>query len=625
MKRRKSSSPKRRARSIRLDRSAWLDLAIILAVALVLRLIYTIELSGSLVYGNYLLDSMVIDRLAADIAAGGNVGGVAFFRAPLYIYLVAALYSLFGQSPTPVLVLQMLLSLATAIFTYVYGRKLCGRVVGLGAGLVIACWPTLIYFSGELMITTLAVFWVIPFLLSLHRAVDSGSWRWHLIAGIILGLASITRPTFLPLILVVPIIYLLLAGRNRWQRCLRQTSIAVAGLLLVILPVTVRNLIVADDLVLISAQGGVNFYLGNHREADGISVSMPALGPIMQAGQYQDNVWTSSVQIAEQDAGRKLKQSEVSSYWFKRGLQEMATAPGQALGLLLKKVYFFWHGQEIFNNKSPYYAGEYSLVLRFLLWQQGLNFPSGLLIPFMILGIYLGWRRGLKLKIPLLVLLIFTLTVAVFFVCSRFRQPLLPIAAILAVYGIRELYLTIRRKPASAWLPLLAIPVLFLIVLNWGGNVESRINQSQHHNVIGNLHFSRGDFGAAVLQFEQALAVDPANAQSYGSLGAAYAKSGRLADAKRVLEQAVSYHPRSSSFHFNLGLTYMQTNESAAAKEHFQTALELDPLHEMPYLGLADILEAEGEVDSARVVYQTLLRHRPDSRRAQQKLQSLGQ
>ncbi len=331
------------------------------------------------------------------------------------------------------------------------------------------------------------------------------------------------------------------------------------------------------------------------------------------------------MQIAEQDAGRKLKQSEVSSYWFKRGLQEMATAPGQALGLLLKKVYFFWHGQEIFNNKSPYYAGEYSLVLRFLLWQQGLNFPSGLLIPFMILGIYLGWRRGLKLKIPLLVLLIFTLTVAVFFVCSRFRQPLLPIAAILAVYGIRELYLTIRRKPASAWLPLLAIPVLFLIVLNWGGNVESRINQSQHHNVIGNLHFSRGDFGAAVLQFEQALAVDPANAQSYGSLGAAYAKSGRLADAKRVLEQAVSYHPRSSSFHFNLGLTYMQTNESAAAKEHFQTALELDPLHEMPYLGLADILEAEGEGDSARVVYQTLLRHRPDSRRAQQKLQSLGQ
>lgn len=623
MKRRKKKTPKPQVRSFRLDRHAWLDLAIILALAFLLRLIYLLQMSDSLVYGHYILDSLVIDRHAADIAAGNFWGSTAFFRAPLYIYLVGILYSLFGQAPTPILVVQLLLGLATVALTYVCARYLFDRAIALVTGLVMACWPTLIYFGGELMITTLAVFWTIPLLMCFLVAIDRNKPRWYFIAGIVLGLAAITRPTFLPLFLVVPIHHFIKLKQDRLKLAFRHSVLVVLGLLIPILPVTIRNIAVAGDPALISTQGGVNFFLGNQREADGISVSMPALGPIMQGGQYQDNVRTSSIQIAEHDLGRKLTGSEVSGYWFKRGLSEVAADPLRAIGLFFKKNYFFWHGQEIFNNKSPYYAASYSWLMGILLWKHVLNFPSGLLFPLMFVGLYLGIKNRRKVTLAALILLLFSLTISVFFVCSRFRQPLIPIAAMLAAYALVEIIRLLKSKRSNAALPLIGGFVAMVVLFNLGGNIESKINLSQHHNVIGNLYFTNGDFAKAAEQFEQALAVDPGNAQSYGELGAAYGKLGRLADAERVLTQAVKYHPRSSEFHFNLGLVYKQSGRDDLAESHFRTAIELDPKSEMPYLGLGAIFEERNEPDSARAIYQELLRQRPDSWKAQRLLKAL--
>jgi Na+-transporting methylmalonyl-CoA/oxaloacetate decarboxylase beta subunit len=66
-----------------------LDLAIICLLVVVLRLIYLAQYHDSFIFGKYLLDSEIIDRLAHNIASGDIWGKTAFFCAPLYIYLVA--------------------------------------------------------------------------------------------------------------------------------------------------------------------------------------------------------------------------------------------------------------------------------------------------------------------------------------------------------------------------------------------------------------------------------------------------------------------------------------------------------------------------------------------------------
>jgi 4-amino-4-deoxy-L-arabinose transferase-like glycosyltransferase len=566
---------------------------------------------------------MIIDRMAASIANGDFWGETTFFRAPLYIYTVGMLYKWFGQSPTPVILFHNLLAVATTVITWLYARYLFGSRIARWAALIIALWPTLIYFTGELMITTLAVFWGIATAYATHRALDSGRKRTYLIAGLLLGLASITRPTFLPLFLIVPLYHLIYSGRSRFNKIIRYGLIYLIGVLLPILPVTIRNVVVAHDFALISTQGGVNFFIGNNRDADGKSVSMPALGPLMEGGKYGDNVWTSSVQIARQETGAYLKQSQVSSYWFDRGLDEVIADPLHAVELFFSKVYYFWHGQEIFNNKSPYFSGSYSWLMRVLLWKKVLNFPSGLLFPAMLVGIYFGWRERRKLAVPLLYLLIFSITVSLFFVCARFRQPIIPLAAILASYGISRLVGSIKQSDRRTALVAGALLLLSLVALNAGGDIESSINRSQHYNVIGNLYYQAGMYDQAITEFEDALKVNPENAAVFATLGAAYAKANRMQDSERTLKRALEFNPRSPTFHFNLGLTYMRTSRPQLAKGHFEKAIKYDPKYPEPYLALSTILESEGKLDSALVVAKALLEERPDDPRSSQRLRDL--
>lgn len=616
--------PRRRKESIfHLGSTEKRDLAIILLITVVLRFIYLVQYQHSFIFGKYVLDSMIIDRMARSLASGNFWGDTAFFRAPLYIYLVALVYKIFGTGSAIIILLQDLLSLATVIVTYFYARYLFDVKAARWTGVLMACWPTLIYFSGELMITTLAVFLAVVAVFSAHRALDTGRPRTYLLAGILLGLAAITRPTFLPLIVIIPLALYFSGGKKEIGRILRLSVIYIVGVIIPIAPVTIRNLAVADDFVLISTQGGVNFFIGNNREADGISVSMPALGPIMEGGQYGDNVWTSSVQIARKETGRNLSQSEVSSYWLKRGMDEIFADPGHAIGLLAAKFYYFWHGQEIFNNKSPYYSRDYSWLMKILLWKYGLNFPSGLMFPLMFVGIFYALRAHKKVMLPVLFLLIFCVTVALFFVCSRFRQPVMPIAIPFAVYAVYRLLADFKQKH---WRHLLyggSATLLLIVAMNLGGDIESVINRSQNYTLLGTFYFGNGDYDKAIAEFHQALEIDPGNAQAYGSLGAAYGKAGKLADAEQTLTEALKYHPGSPTFHFNLGLVYMQSGRLPQARQHFEEAIKLDATSPRGYFGLAHVFEEQGHPDSAIAVYQTLLKYHPENQDARDQIQQL--
>ncbi len=73
--------------------------------------------------------------------------------------------------------------------------------------------------------------------------------------------------------------------------------ILMAAILLTVAPVTIRNLIVADDFVLVSSSGGINFYIGNNESANGISSSLPP--PLGNSWEIADVRY-----IAEKESGR---------------------------------------------------------------------------------------------------------------------------------------------------------------------------------------------------------------------------------------------------------------------------------------------------------------------------------
>ena len=61
-----------------------------------------------------------------------------------------------------------------------------------------------------------------------------------------------------------------------------------------------RNYAEGDDLVLISSQGGVNFFIGNSAKADGKSAVAPGTRPGLWAG-YRDSIaWAKAAEGREE-------------------------------------------------------------------------------------------------------------------------------------------------------------------------------------------------------------------------------------------------------------------------------------------------------------------------------------
>ena len=93
------------------------------------------------------------------------------------------------------------------------------------------------------------------------------------------------------------------------------------GCLLPIVPVTIRNQVVGDDLVLISSQAGVNFYIGNNPLSDGRTAIVPGTPGGWWEGYH------ATIERAERATGRDLKPSPVSRYYFGEAFALTADPP----------------------------------------------------------------------------------------------------------------------------------------------------------------------------------------------------------------------------------------------------------------------------------------------------------
>ncbi len=591
----------------------------ILAAALLLRVIYLLQLKGSIFWGNYILDSQALDLWGKEIAAGNLVGTEPFFRAPLYGYLLGLVYAIFGSGPVGIIIVQMLCGLAVVYLTFVYARRLFDKKVALISAAITAAWPTLIFYEGEVSITTLEVLVGLAALICIHRAVELRTARSLIAAGVAVGLAAITRPTFLVLVPLLPLGMWFSAARMRLGNLVAPSAIFVAAMLVPILPVTFHNVVFGNDFVLIASQGGSNFYLGNSAAADGITAQQ--IGVAQLDGVMQDNI--ASVAAAEREVGRKLKPSEASSYWLGRTFDDIWADPARALGLFLKKCYLFWHGQEIFNNKSLYYAGEYSLLMRLLLWKAGVNFPSGLLFPLMLCGIFLVFRNRLAIPVPLGYLGSYMLAIALFFVCARFRQPIVPLAIIIASFAIVSLFRALKTREWRASLPAFGVFVAGLIALNWGGNVESRANLSQFDTILGSLYLRQRDLPRAIDRYESAITLVPQNVRVYSQLGRAYTETGQFERAIGAFQRGIAQAPDYPPLRYNLGIALTRFGRLEEAKSSFRDALLLSPKALDARLALAEVYELQQHRDSALTLYREILELAPQHQVANQKVRLL--
>ena len=538
----------------------------------VLRLIYLSQMSSNPYFTSPAMDALYHDLWAQAIAQGNWIGDQVFFRAPFYPYFLGTVYKLFGHNYFIPRLIQHLIGSFSVILIYFLARRLFNRRIATLSAILTSIYGVMVYYEDELLLDFLLVFFGVLLILLLHRAEDNPGKSKFFLAGLVTSLFAITRPNILIFIPFV-LFWILLLLKVNLKRKIVFSLFFLVGLFVLILPITARNYLVGKDFVLISSQGGINFYIGNNPQADGTSAILPPYGDDWE---YQDAAYEVQGSI-----GKIPRPSEVSDYYLKKGVDFILHSPQKFLSLFLKKTYLFWNSFEISNNQDIYFFRQYSSLIRIL--------PVGFWIigPLSLLGMFLSLKSWKKYFLVLTFVLSYLFSVLLFFVNSRFRLPVLPFLIVLSSFALIQLFGYLKGSSFKKFFLSMALFLLFFFLSNSNFYHLDKANFAQSYFSLGNLFLKKGNLQDARAEYLLALKENPSLQRAHLNLGNIYFHQKDYSRAEKEFQEELKANPRQEKAYNNLSVLYRIQGDDLKAITLAKQALEIKPYYKEAYVNLA--------------------------------------
>ncbi len=124
-----------------------------------------------------------------------------------------------------------------------------------------------------------------------------------------------------------------------------------------------------------------------------------------------------------------------------------------------------------------------------------------------------------------------------------------------------------------------------------------------------------GDYPQAIIQFGEALRVDPGFASAQYNLGLVYRRAGKKDLAVQALEQAARLDDDRAEYRYALGLARLDLGLVADAASAFRSALEINSEHLSSIYALAKLYDENGRPGLARDLWRRYLKLDPMSAR----------
>lgn len=416
----------------------WLFLILVLAAAL--RIVWVLYAARE---PQGIHDPIFYHGYGRSIAAGIGYqlpdGYTAYYPVG-YPAALGAVFALVTHTPIPDNLelttgfFQVVLGVATVALVYEAGRRIFSPGVGLVAGLWVALFPNLIFHSATFLTETLFNFLVMAAVVVLLWSSWNGRrphWGQVVAFGALVGLSALVRPISLLFLPLLPVAWLV-AGHG-WRRSFGYTGIALAVTAAVILPWTVRNIVVMDAPVIISTNLGDNLCMGHYDGARGHFALPDAC--------FSDEAYAG--------LSREAFEVERNDDNTSKAVRYAVRHPVEELKLLSRKAYYTWehdhdglwavesYGDDAFLPARLRSALERTADVFFFITISlgGLGLAGFVLAP-----------RDARRVYFLLALLAMAGVPLVFFGDARFHVPATPFLAVSAAWAVVAASDVLRRR-----------------------------------------------------------------------------------------------------------------------------------------------------------------------------------
>ncbi len=362
-------------------------------------------------------------------------------RTPIYPFLLALIYFIFGIKPYAVIFFQLIIGSLNCVLTYKIGEIIFDKKTALLAGFIMAVEYFSILLCNQLLTDTLFVFLFMVHVYFLVRFLKQ-DYNWDLIySGCFLGLATLCRPVSVYFFIFILGIFFLYFRKNLKTGMLRYTMI-ISAFFIIIIPWMVRNYTVSNKFFVSSMQEKVvQSNLSNFLK----------LNPVYQQKDEIHNASPGPSKIRKSNQGMPAKKKLINAALrdikkYTRGVIRFFMIPGSSaypniLGFKDNplKLGLIW-------TKGPWefvkIAVQKKSVLGMVLMCFFLSFLT-LLYFTMCFGIYtaIKERKFIDVSLFIMIIVYFALATGPFGFSPRYRAPIMPYIILLSSYGIVQLHI----------------------------------------------------------------------------------------------------------------------------------------------------------------------------------------
>lgn len=392
-------------------------------------------------------------------------------------------------------------------------------------------------------------------------------------SGLLFGLSTATRPVAPVVALAIAAIALAADGRRAWRAAL--LVLAGPGLFLGLIAIRNRSLTGRLDPTVMDP--GPTFFGSNNAASRGTWTDSPLLKEMEEFGSREPD-WAHVLykRFAAVALGHSVSAGEASRYWSGKAAAFLRRHPGEALRLAGEKLGLLCRGWEppdsipVFELDREFRAAHLPLV------------PFSYLVSFGVVGLWTQ-RRRVDTVLPLLAYgVACAMSVIAFYVSTRTRAPLVPIAAFFACAALDALRRAFNRRAwrdagtgalaVVALLVLLQIPTAAEATLRhtWQARYSASILRAQAADLR-----NRGLREAAAAVVARAVATAPFSAEEMTLANLPYPAGGPIAASLKSARAEIAAGNVARDRLFDLGVLLFEGNDLVTARAVF---VELETL-----------------------------------------------